>query len=175
MGSEFHERELRDAIQSLFVTGRFADLAVDAERTPGGVGIRFITQNAYFVGHVEISGVSPPPNSGQLTSVTKLRLGLPFVESDKNQAIEALRNLLRENGFYHADISAKVEVRQSTEQANLTFNITSGDRARFDQPVIAGDPQRPDEAIVRATHWKRLYGLTGMAAGDGRARAAGPR
>jgi len=161
VGSEFHERELRDAIQSLFATGRFADLAVDAERTPDGVGIRFITQNAYFVGHVEISGVSPPPNSGQLTSVTKLRLGLPFVESDKNQAIEALRNLLRENGFYHADVSAKVEVRQSTEQANLTFNITSGDRARFDRPVIAGDPQRPDEAIVRATHWKRLYGLLG--------------
>ena len=45
-GSAFHERELRDAIQNLFATGRFADLAVDAARTAGGVGLRFITQNA---------------------------------------------------------------------------------------------------------------------------------
>jgi outer membrane protein insertion porin family len=160
-GSQFHERELRDAIQNLFATGRFADLAVDAERTARGVALRFITQNAYFVGHVEIAGVPQPPNSGQLTSATKLRLGMPFVEADKNQAIESLKNLLRQNGFYHADVSAKVEYRASTEQANLTFDIESGDRARFDQPVISGDPQRPEAAIIRATHWKRLYGLLG--------------
>jgi outer membrane protein assembly complex protein YaeT len=161
VGSEFHERELRDAIQNLFATGRFADLAVDAERTPGGVGLRFLTQNAYFVGHVEISGVPQPPNSGQLTSATKLRLGMPFVEGDRNQAVESLKNLLRQNGFYHADVSAKVELRPSTEQANLTFDIDSGERARFDPPAIGGNPERPDAAIVRATRWKRLYGLLG--------------
>jgi len=160
-GSPFHERELRDAIQNLFATGRFADLAVDAERTAGGVALRFITQNAYFVGHVEIPGVPQPPNSGQLTSATKLRLGMPFVEADKNQAIGSLKNLLRQNGFYHADVSAKVEYRPSTEQANLTFDIRSGDRARFDRPIIGGDPQRPEAALVRATRWKRLYGLLG--------------
>jgi outer membrane protein insertion porin family len=161
VGAPFHERELRDAIQNLFATGRFADLAVDAERTSGGVALRFITKNAYFVGHVEISGVPQPPNSGQLTSATKLRLGMPFVEADRNQAIESLKNLLRQNGFYHAGVSAKVEYRPSTEQANLTFQIASGDRARFDQPVIGGNPQRPDAAIIRATRWKRLYGLLG--------------
>ncbi len=113
------------------------------------------------MGHVEIPGIPQPPNSGQLTSATKLRLGMPFVEADRNQAVESLKDLLRQNGFYHANVSAKVEYRPSTEQANLTFDIESGDRARFDQPVISGDPQRPQAAIVRATHWKRLYGLLG--------------
>ena len=160
-GSTFHERELRNAIQNLFATGRFADLAVDAEKTSGGVALRFLTQNAYFVGHVEISGVPQPPNSGQLMSATKLRLGMPFVEADKNQAVESLKNLLRQNGFYHADVTANVEPRPSTEEANLTFHIVSGERARFDQPVIEGDPQRPNTSIIRATHWKRLYGLLG--------------
>jgi outer membrane protein assembly factor BamA len=94
-------------------------------------------------------------------SATKLRLGIPFVEADKNQAIESLKNLLRQNGFYHADVTANVEQRPSTEQANLTFHIVSGERARFDRPIIEGNPQRPDAAIIRATHWKRLYGLLG--------------
>jgi outer membrane protein assembly complex protein YaeT len=160
-GSAFHERELRNAIQNLFATGRFADLAVDAEKTDAGVALRFLTQNAYFVGHVEISGIPQPPNSGQLMSATKLRLGMPFVEADKNQAVESLKTLLRQNGFYNADVTANVETRASTEQADLTFHIVSGGRARFDQPVIEGNPQRPDAAIIRATRWKRLYGLLG--------------
>ncbi|HEY6991074.1 MAG TPA: hypothetical protein VH369_21940, partial [Bryobacteraceae bacterium] len=92
-GSTFHEQDLRNAIQNLFATGRFTDLAVDAEKTPSGVALRFLTQNAYFVGHVEISGVPQPPNSGQLMSATKLRLGMPFVEADKNQAVESLKDL----------------------------------------------------------------------------------
>ena len=34
-GSIFHERDLRQAIQNLFATGRFSDLAVDARETGG--------------------------------------------------------------------------------------------------------------------------------------------
>src|SRR5262249_5415816 len=154
-GATFHEHELRDAIQNLFASGRFADLAVDAEETPEGVALRFITQNAYFVGHVDISSVHQPPNSGQLISATRLRLGMPFVEADRNQAVESLRSLLRQNGFYHANVSARVEYRPSTEEAHLTFDVDSGDRAHFDRPLITGNPQRPEAAIIRATHWRR--------------------
>gem|GEM_PF-2439236 len=131
VGSTFHEHELRDAIQNLFASGRFADLAVDAEETPTGVALRFITQNAYFVGHVDISNIHQPPNSGQLISATKLRLGMPFVEADRNQAVESLKNLLRQNGFYHANVSARVEYRPSTEEAHLTFEGKSDGEIAF--------------------------------------------
>ncbi len=161
IGSAFHERDLRQAIQNLFSSGRFSDLAVDAARVPEGVELRFLTKPAYFVGRIVIHGVSAPPNSGQLTSSTKLRLGTPYLDSDRNQAVESLLNLLRQNGFYHPNVDTQVEFRRHFEEANVTFNVDEGKRARFEQPQITGNTQGAEESIVRATRWKRLYGLLG--------------
>lgn len=160
-GSIFHERELRQAIQNLFSTGRFSDLAVDASPSPGGVSLRFLTKRAYFVGRVVVRGVNAPPNSGEIASSTKLRLGAPYLDSDRLQAIESLSSLLRENGFYEAKIDSKVEYRAHFEEANLTFDVDTGPRARFERPEITGNAGRSEQDIVRATHWKRLYGLLG--------------
>jgi len=161
VGSAFHERDLRQAIQNLFSSGRFSDLAVDASEAPDGVALRFITKRAYFVGQIAVRGVSAPPNSGELASATKLRLGTPYVDSDRLQAVESLVNLLRQNGFYHAKVDAQVEFRRHFEEANLVFDVDAGKRARFEQPRITGNSQRAEESIVRATRWKRLYGLLG--------------
>jgi len=161
-GVAFHEHDLRQAIQNLYATGRYADLAVDAQRAGDRVRLRFLTQRAYFVGSVRVTGVKQPPNSGQLISAAKLGLGAPFVDSDKLQATESLTSILRQNGFYNAKVSAKVELRASTEQANLIFNIQTGKRARFERPLIYGNPERSANAVVRATRWKRLYGLFGL-------------
>lgn len=160
-GSVFHERDLRQAIQNLFATGRFSDLAVDAQESGDGVALRFVTKRAYFVGRVIISGVKEPPNSGQLASATKLRLGSPYVEGDKTAAINSVKNLLLQNGFYHANVAAEAEYKPETEEANLSFTVVTGKRARFERPSITGAPQRSDESIIFTTHWKRLYGLLG--------------
>ncbi len=160
-GSTFHERELRVAIQRLFATGRFADLAVDAADANGEVALRFITKRAYFVGRVVIRGVKAPPNSGELASVTKLRLGTRYADADKNRALESLNDLLRRNGLYRAKITPEIEFRPETEQANLIFDVEQGKRAHFEKPDISGVPEESDERIIRSTHWKRLYGLLG--------------
>jgi outer membrane protein insertion porin family len=160
-GSVFHERDLRQAIQNLFATGRFADLAVDAKQSGNGVALRFLTKRAYFIGRVVISSVKEPPNSGQLASATKLRLGSPYVDADKDEAVKSLKNLLLQNGFYHASVQSKVEYKPETEEANLTFTVAPGKRARLERPSISGAPERSDESIISATHWKRLYGLLG--------------
>ena len=160
-GSVFHERDLHNAIQNLFATGRFADLAVDATEVADGVALRFITKRAYFVGRVVIRGVKAPPNSGELASATKLRLGYPYVDADRIQARESLLGLLRQNGFYKAAVNAQVEYRPQFEEANVLFDIDTGKRARFEEPVITGNPGRSEQSLLRSTHWKRLYGLLG--------------
>ncbi len=160
-GSLFHERDLRVAIQNLYASGRFSDLAVDVTDRQGGIALRFITKRAYFVGRVVIEGVKAPPNSGELASATKLRLGTSYTDSSRTAATTSLLTLLRQNGFYHATINAEVEYRPHSEAANLAFDVDTGKRARFEEPVIRGEPGRPEQSIVRATHWKRLYGLLG--------------
>jgi outer membrane protein assembly complex protein YaeT len=160
-GSAFEERHLRRAIQNLFATGRFSDLAVDASEADGGVALKFITKRAYFVGRVLVTGVKTPPNGGQLAGATKLRLGEPYSDADKNQAIESVRNILRQNGFYNPSIDDELQYLPTTEQANVLLNVNTGKRARFEQPAMNGVTGTTEQNIVRAAHWKRLYGLLG--------------
>ncbi len=144
IGSVFHARELQVAIQNLFATGRFSDIAVDATESGRGVALRFLTKRAYFVGRVVISRVKEPPNSGQLASATKLGLGLPYVNGDQTGAVDALKNLLKQNGFYHATVEGHARFEPHTEEANLSFDIVPGKRARFEEPSITGVPGSSD-------------------------------
>lgn len=158
VGATFHEQLLRQAIQNLYATGRFADLAVDATLVGEGVALRFITEPAYFVGRVAVLGVKAPPNAGQLASATKLALGTRYANPELKQGQEAVKILLRENGFYHASVAATVDFDAARSEANVRFGVGTGKRARFERPVITGDVQLSEAHVVRATHWKRLYG-----------------
>jgi outer membrane protein assembly complex protein YaeT len=162
VGAPFHERDLRTALQNLYSSGRYADLAVDARDEGAGVALRFLTQRAYFIGRIEVTGVKQPPNEGQLLSAAKLRTGTVYSPADKNQAIESLQFLLRQNGFYNADVNADVEYEPEWEEAHISFNIDPGQRARLEMPSIGGNVHFPTASIVRATHWKRLYGFLGL-------------
>jgi outer membrane protein insertion porin family len=162
-GETFHEATLRQSIQALYSTGRFADIAVDAadDESSHGVVLKFITKRAYFVGRVTVEGVKEPPSQGQLVSATKLQLGLPYNDTDKLTAIESIENLLRRNGFYHPTVTADIDYLDDTEQAKVTFLVDSGKRAHYERPLIIGTPNRSIDSIVRSTHWERLYGLLG--------------
>lgn len=161
-GSVFHSRDLRQALQNLFSTGRFSDLAVDAHQEPDGVALRFVTERAYFVGRVQVLGVRQPPNNGQLLSAAKLRLGTPYNDADKTQAVESLKSILRQNGFYSPVVDVGVDRDAGYEQANVTFNVETGKRAKFERPIIGGNPGRSEDSVIRETHWKRLYGWFGL-------------
>lgn len=160
-GSVFHERQLREAIQSLFSTGRFSDVAVDAESVRGGVALKFITKRAYFVGHVAVYGVKSPPSNGEVASALKLRLGFPFENRDEDAAVASLNDVLKRNGFYRPEIAVEVHFEPDTETANLVFDVKTGDRAHFARPAIKGVPQSEISHVIETTRWKRLYGLLG--------------
>jgi outer membrane protein assembly complex protein YaeT len=161
VGGRFSEFALRQTIQNLFATGRYSDLAVDAAETGSQVSIRFLTKSAYFVGRIVVNGVKQPPNGGQLIGATKLHLGAPYSDAAKNQALDSLQDLVRENGFYYARVQARTSFQPQTDTANVIFDIDSGDRAHFTDLFITGQPERTYNSIVRSTGWKRLYGLRG--------------
>ena len=161
VGSAFHPQQLQEAIQKLFATGRFSDIAVDGALQPGGLALKFITERAYFVGHIGVYGIKSPPSTGEITDALKLRLGMPFMKADETEAIQSLNRLLRQNGFYHATISAETHYRPDTESVDLIFDVNTGERARLERPLIEGVAQSASARVIAATRWRRLYGLLG--------------
>ncbi len=160
-GSLFRGGQVRQSIQNLFASGRYADIAVDAEPDGAGMSLRFLTKPAYFVGRVLIEGIKQPPNADQLSSAAKLSLGAPYQDNERKQAVNSISDVLHANGFYHASVDSSVRLHPDTESADVTLSLDPGDRARFTEPKISGHPERNMDSIVRSTRWKRLYGLLG--------------
>ncbi len=158
-GEPFHTADARDAIQRLYATGRYDDIAIDGTPRNGGVLVRITTRNSWFTGRVEIEGDIPePPNAGQLVTASRLDLGQPFDPAKIKLAEENMRRLLIANGFYDSRVESESQYDDLTQQVNLTFTITARHRARFSDPAIKSDNQvLTDQQIVRASHWHWMF------------------
>jgi outer membrane protein insertion porin family len=158
-GDILHMSEISAAIQRLFATGRYADIAVDATETAGSVAIRFITEANYFIGNVDVEGAPDPPNKGQLVTATKLQVGSKYAGYDLRQAIENLQTRLRANGLFQAKITPHADLDPTLDLAKIDFRIDPGDRAKFAGLNVEGRPERPVQDLIRSTGWRRFLGL----------------
>ena len=161
VGQPLHALDIREAIQRLFKTGEYDDIAVDATLGDAGVNLKFLTTPNYFVGHVSVNGIPEPPNEGQLVGATKLQLGTDYSSDEVKRAVDRLVDVVRRNGFYHAAIEPQSELQAPVQQAIINFSIDAGKRARFDGLTATGQMERSVESIMKSAGWKRWGGLLG--------------
>lgn len=150
--------DVRGAIERLYATGRYADIAVEARGEEGGVAVRFLTENEYFVGRVTTETVAEPPNRGLLVNATRLELGTPYRDKDLQQAVENLKLTLRNNGFYESRVEPRFQRDHKTGQVQIEFVIQSGRRARYGPPKVTGNPARSAKELAGGTHWRGWFG-----------------
>jgi len=147
---------VRASVERLFATGRYRDIQVDAEPYNGGVIVKFITANSWFIGNVSVSGnVDDPPNRGQLSNATRLDLGQPYIEDSLETAVSGQRRLLEGNGLYLSAIHPVFDYDPAHQQVNIRFDIDSGRRARFGTPVLLGDFKMDPVRVLTATKFRR--------------------
>ena len=139
LGEPLSRQGLHDAMQSLFATGRFADIKADAERTTTGVRLTFVTVPNYFIGQITADGVSGSPSPNQLVTASRLELGELYSQDKLDKALTNLQRVLEENGFHQSKVSMSVERQPEQHQIDLTFHVAPGPRAVVGQIVLEGD------------------------------------
>jgi outer membrane protein assembly complex protein YaeT len=164
VGQPLHLPLIRTAIERLYATGRYADIAVDAEPRNGQVALLFLTKNNWFVGRVSVSGVPAPPRPSELVAASKLDLGRPFSTQDAERAVANIREVLRNNGFFESSVQTRLSYEEASQQVQIEFVVSPHRRAYFASPVIAGDPQKASYEIIKHTRWKGWFGWKKMTA-----------
>lgn len=152
-GESYSSRKIRESIDRLFATGRFADIQVDAARQAGGVALTFLTSGRYFVGAVEVRGVEAPPSESQLRAAARLRLGYSYSDDDLRPATEGVREALQSEGYYQAAIVPRLEEHPETGQVDILFAVQPGVRARFGAVEVTGAPVFPAERLREQARW----------------------
>lgn len=152
---------LHDAMQSLFATGRFADIQAEADRTSTGVRLRFLTVPNYFIGQVNVEGASSSPTSTQLVTSSRLQLGELYTPDRLERALANLRRVLEENGFHRSKVSVSEQRNEQEHQIDVTFRVDLGPRAVVGEITLQGDTEYSKTEIENAA---KLHPGDGVAA-----------
>ena len=152
-GEPLDRTKIRQSIENLYRTGRFADVEVRAERTPAGeVALVFVAAENYFVGIVSVDKALNPPSYDQMVNATKLQLGELFTHEKLTAAVTRLKRILQDHGYYRAEVSEKHFANEATQQIDIAFHIVPGSPARVGTISVDGDPGFTVEEIEEISH-----------------------
>src|SRR6266446_1692015 len=137
-GQPLDRDKVRDSIRVLFSTGRFAD--IQAEVTPSGLDVRltFTTSLNFFVGAIDVEGAPSHPNYNQIVNASKFQLGELHTLDKLDRALRNVRQLMQENGYYRARVTAESTSNAATQQVSILFHITPGEPAHVGEVRVTG-------------------------------------
>ncbi|HYM77842.1 MAG TPA: POTRA domain-containing protein [Candidatus Dormibacteraeota bacterium] len=136
--SPLEREQVRESIRVLFATGRFAD--IQAEVTPSGEGVvlTFVTSANFFIGAVEVEGAPSRPNSNQIVNASKFQLGELYTQEKLDRALENIRQLMQENGYYKARVTAESTSNAANQQVDVLIHIDAGSQAHVGEVKVTG-------------------------------------
>jgi len=150
-GQSFDPVKVRESVENLYATGRFAYIQVEAKRESGEqLSLVFGVAPNYFVGSVTSEGAPSKqrPNNSQVVDASKLQLGEVLTQGKIDQAVQRIRTLLEVNGFYRAKVDHSETYDEKTQVAAVHFLVTPGAPAQIGTLRVEGDPGYSTEQIA---------------------------
>jgi outer membrane protein assembly factor BamA len=147
-GDVLSRAALRDSLQALFPTRRFAEIEVEARPEGDGVGLTFVVKPNYFFGAVIVEGAPRPPSESQLINATKFELGKIFSEADIEPAIARMKTVMADNGYYESKITPAYNFGNEDFLVDITFTVDRGPHARVGKVEVIGDAGYPQAKIL---------------------------
>lgn len=151
-GQPLDREQVRNSIRVLFATGRFAD--IQAEVAPAGAAVRltFTTSLNFFVGAVDVEGAPSHPSYNQIMNASKFQLGELHTLDKLDRALQNIRQLMQENGYYRARVTAESTSNPATQQVNVLFHISAGEPAHVGEVKVTGHSEWSPSQVQNIAH-----------------------
>ena len=151
-GTRLDRERIGESIRALYATGRFAD--IQAEVAPGaeGVTLTFATSPNFFVGAVRVEGAPTRPTANQIVNASKLQLGELYTHEKLNRGLENIRQLMQENGYYRARVTAESTSNPATQQLDVLFHVSAGSQAHVGVVKVTGTVKLSSATVQGIAH-----------------------
>jgi outer membrane protein insertion porin family len=152
VGSPLNPDQVSASLRALYGTGRFAD--IQAEVTPSGSGVvlAFVTMPNYFVGAVDVEGAPNRPNANQIVNASKFQLGERYSQDKLDRALENVRQVMQENGYYKARVTAESTSNPTAQQVDILFHVAAGPQAHIGEVKVTGTSSLSSAEVQRIAH-----------------------
>ena len=136
---------LKSAIQALYDTGSFSEIAVSAKPEADGVRLGFQLCLSLFFNHFFLEG-SVDLGGRYPSEVITLPVGERYSPQKLEEAGQAVVSYMRDLGFYQVAVKARTEANQIRAQIDTYFEVEAGELATIRAIVIGGVPS--NEATI---------------------------
>jgi outer membrane protein assembly complex protein YaeT len=165
-GAPLERDRVRDSIRVLYATGRFSDIQAEVTPSGDGVNLSFVTSPNFFVGAVNVDGAPTHPNANQIVNASKLQLGELYSREKLSRALENIRQLMQENGYYKTQVTAETASNVGNQQAEVLFHVIPGAQAHVGEVKITGTATNSAAEIRGIAHMNRGDRLTATRVSD---------
>ena len=141
VGTPLDPEQVKETTRRLFSTGRYRNIGVRVVKEGDGVALVFTGVARYYVGRVQIIGVTDGRLASLLEYGTELNPGTAFTPSQIDTATDKVKQVLVQNGYFQPVISVATTQDDSGQQVNVTYTVAIGPQARVGDVVLTGtDP-----------------------------------
>src|SRR6202011_2090538 len=107
IGKLLDRTKVAESLHLLYKTGDYSDLRTVVTPVPGGVRLDFVARENLFFNQVLIDGLVSPPSDASAVAATQLNLGQTYRAELVDEAAERLRETMRQEGLYTAEIKTQ--------------------------------------------------------------------
>jgi outer membrane protein insertion porin family len=171
-GKPLDRGKVAESLRALYRTGDYADLR--AVLTPENEGVRldFVVRENLFFNLVRLEGLEPPPSEATAVAAMQIGLGQTYRKEIVDEALERLRETLREEGLYRAEVSAETVPHSETHQMDVIVHVKPGPRARVASIQLTNNTTYHDPSLLSRFKIKPGQAITSarLQHGTGRVR-----
>jgi outer membrane protein assembly factor BamA len=147
-GKALDREKVAESMRALYRTGNFSDLRAVAVPVAGGVRLEFVARENLFFNQVRIEGLSAPPSDASAAAAMQLTLGQTFRKGAVTEALERLKETLRDEGLYRAEVSAEELPHAETHEMDIVVHVRPGPRARVEAIRLKNNTEYGDAEIL---------------------------
>src|SRR5215467_9748215 len=151
---------IAESLRALYRTGDYADLKAVVTPVSDGVRLDFVARENLFFNQVRLEGLQPPPTEASASAAMQIGLGQTYRKQMVDEALERLRETLREEGLYQAEVSAEALPRPDTRQMDIVVHVKPGSRARVSGIRLKNDTAYKDANMLSRFRMKPGQAIT---------------
>ncbi|MEW6049995.1 MAG: outer membrane protein assembly factor BamA [Candidatus Zixiibacteriota bacterium] len=156
-GSPLTPASVQETIRRLYRLGVFESVAVEAERTAGGVKVFIVVKELPKLAGLEFSG-NKEFKSKELQEKLKLGVGgyiSPYLIAVKKQEIV---KAYADKGYFRTEVSSSLNYSADSSEAVLTYRIDERSKVKVEQVIMTGNVRvKASDLIGKMRNRKRGF------------------
>ena len=169
-GKPLDREKVAESLRALYRTGDYADLEAVVTPEKAGVRLKFVVRENLFFNLVRLEGLEPPPSEASAVAAMQIGLGQTYRKEIVDEALERLRETLRDEGLYRAELSAQTVPYPETHQMDIVVHVKPGPRARVASIQLKNDTAYRDATLLARFKMKAGQAITSARLQRGTAR-----